>query len=57
MNRMQVETIADAKANLLERGTVSRETLHTLCLQLRAKDELLEFVQKHKINLTGEPGR
>lgn len=57
MNRMQVRTIADAKAYLLERGTVTREALHTLCLQLRAKDELIAFVREHNIKLTGSPGR
>ncbi len=57
VNRMQVRTVADAKAFLLERGTVSRETLHTLCLQLSARDELLAFVREHDIKLTGEPGR
>ena len=57
MNFTQVRTLEDAKAYLLERGTVRREVLHMLCLQLRAKDELLAFVREHNIQLTGTPGR
>lgn len=57
MNLAQVETIEDAKKYLLERGTVTREVLHTLCLQFDATKELLAFVREHKIELTGRPGR
>ena len=57
MNHVQVRTLEDAKAYLLERGTVSREVLHMLCLQLSARDELLTFVRENNIKLTGTPGR
>lgn len=57
MNHTEVETLEDAKAYLLERGTVSREALHILCLQLDARAELLAFVREHNIRLTGTPGR
>ena len=57
MKHTEFKTLEDAKAYLLERGTVSREVLHMLCLQLSARDELLAFVREHNIKLYGPPGR